>query len=46
VEIRLNIAVILSAEAVVKKVPEKSSGLNKIPTLDLCHTGAAFYQLS
>ena len=32
--------------AVVKRKPEKNSGLYGIWTLDLCNTGVAFYQLS
>ena len=29
--------------AVAKRKPVKNSGLYRIPTLDLCDTGAAFY---
>ena len=30
-------------EAVVKLKPEQNSGLNDIPTYDLCDTGAVLY---
>ena len=41
------IAVIYATLAVVKRKPEKkNSGLNGIPTHDLCDTGAVLYQLS
>ena len=33
-------------EAVVKLKPKKNSGMNMIPTHDLCHTSAVLYQLS
>ena len=39
-------AVIYATKAVARIKPEKNSGLNGIPTHDLCDTGAALYQLS
>ena len=39
-------AVIYATFAVVKRNPERNSGLYVIRTLDLCDTGAALYQLS
>ena len=43
---RMIIAVIYTTFAVVKRKPEKYSGLYKNQTLDLYDTGAALYQLS
>ena len=40
------IAVTYASFAVAERKPEKNSGLYRIQTLDLCDTGAAFYQLS
>ena len=40
------IAVIDATFAIVKRKPEKTSGLYSIPTLDLCDTRAALYHLS
>ena len=40
------IAVVFATEAVAKIKPEKNSGLNGIPTHDLCDSGAVLYQLS
>ena len=39
-------AVMNTTQAVVKRRPEKISGLYGIWTHDLCDTGAALYQLS
>ena len=40
------IAVIDATFAIVKRKPEKTSGLYSIPTLDLRDTHAALYRLS
>ena len=39
-------AVMNTTQIVVKRRPEKDSGLYGIGTYDLCNTGAVFYQLS
>ena len=42
----LIVAVMHTTEAVVKLKLEKTSGVNRIQTHDLCDTGAVLYQLS